>query len=160
MGYPIAGIKKRKQTAPAPCAVLLAGSFDMIEHSRRRFQLTMKNGEIVNGRVDENAIDLEQWRKFWGHQVTIKGILYFKASGQPRFLKAQIITARQAGDELFEALNASLPASQIVAQVKRELAGRNVSAEIWGKWPGEENIAQLLNALKASETGNAWRDSF
>jgi hypothetical protein len=155
MSYPISKIQKRKQAAPAFRAVLVSGFFDTIEHSRKCFQLTMKNGEIVRGQVDESAIELEQLRRFWGQQVTVKGILHFKTSGKPSFLEAQVITTRQDGDELFESINAPQSSSQILAQVKTKLAERNAGAEIWGKWPGEENIDQLLDALKASETGNA-----
>ncbi len=52
---------------------------------------------------------------------------------EPRFLEAQVITARQAGDELFESINIPQSAPQILAQVKAELSGRNVVAEIWGR---------------------------
>jgi len=158
--YKISKIQKRKPAVPEPRAVLLSGFFDTIEHSRKCFQLTMENGEIIKGRIDEGTIALEQLRKFWGQPVTIKGILHFKASGKPGFLEAQVINPRQAGDELFDAIRASQSAPQILAKIKAESSGRNAGAEIWDRWPGEESIDQLLDALKSSETANSWRDTF
>jgi hypothetical protein len=158
--YKISKVQKRKAAIPEPQAVLVSGFFDAIEHSGKRFQLTMKDGEMIKGRIDEGAIELEHLRKFWGQQVTIKGILHFKAAGKPRFLEAQAITARQPGDELLESISVPKSAPQILAQVKAEISGRNVGAEIWGRWPGEESIDQLLDALKASETANSWRGTF
>lgn len=158
--YKLSKIQKRKPAVPEPQAVLLAGFFDTIEHSRKCFQLTMENGEIIKGRIDEGTIALEQLRKFWGQPVTIKGILHFKASGKPGFLEAQVIDARQTGDELFGAIRVPQSSPQFLAQVKAESLGRNTAAEIWDRWPGEEGIDQLLDALKSSETANSWRDTF
>jgi hypothetical protein len=158
--YKISKIQTRKPAIPEPQTVLVSGFFDTIEHSRKCFQLTMKTGEIIKGRIDEGTIDMEQMRKFWGQPVTIKGVLHFKAAGKPRFLEAQAITAWQEGDELFNSISVPQSALQILAQVKTEISGRNVEAEIWGKWPGEESIEQLLETLKASETANSWRDTF
>jgi hypothetical protein len=155
VGYKISKSQKRRSTTPEPQAVLVSGFFDTIEHSRKCFQLTMKNGEIIKGRIDEGTIDMEQMRKFWGQPVTIKGVLHFKAAGKPRFLEAQAITAWQEGDEFFNSISVPQSALQILAQVKTEISGRNVEAEIWGKWPGEESIEQLLETLKASETANS-----
>jgi len=71
-------LQKIKQATPEPHAIWVSGFFDAIEHSRRRFQLAMKNGENVRGKIDENLVDVEQMRKLWGQRVTIKGTLYFK----------------------------------------------------------------------------------
>ncbi len=144
-------MQKIKQATPEPHAVLVSGFFDAIEHSRRLFQLAMKNGETIRGKIDESLVDLEHMRKLWGQQVTIKGILHYNASGRPRFLEAQAINASQAGDELFEAIDVSQSPSQIWRQAKAEMAGRDVVAEIWGKWPGDESIEELLDMLKSSE---------
>jgi type II secretory pathway component PulJ len=78
-------IQKLKQATPQPHAVLVSGLLDAIEHSKKRFQLTMKNGETVRGQIDEKAVSLEQMRKFWGQKVTIQGVLHCKASGKQDF---------------------------------------------------------------------------
>ncbi len=109
----------------------------------------MKNGETLQGKIDEEFISLEQMRKLWGRQVTIKGVLHYQASGKPSFLEAQLIQALQPGDEIFEKIDTPKSVAQILTEVESEMAGRDVVAEIWGKWPGDESIEEILDALKA-----------
>jgi type II secretory pathway component PulJ len=147
-------IQKLKQATPPSHAVLVSGLVDAIEHSKKRFQLTMKNGETVRGQIDERAVSLEQMRKFWGQKVTIQGVLHYKASGKPRFLEAQMIDAAQPGDGILEMIKAPQSPAQIWAQVKSEIAERNLVAEIAGKWPGDESIEEILDALKQNRATN------
>jgi hypothetical protein len=147
-------IQKVKQATPEPQAVLVSGVLDSIVHSKKRFQLTMKNRLSVQGKIDESAVPVERLRKLWGQQVTIKGIIHFKASGKPRFLEAQMIEASQAGDGIFETLKPSQTPAQIWANVKSEISERNVFAEIWGKWPGDESIEEILAALQQNRAAN------
>jgi hypothetical protein len=144
-------IQKIKQATPEPQTVLVSGLLNTIEHSRKRFQLAIKNEETLRGGIDETAISAEQMRKLWGQQVTIKGVLHYKASGKPRFLEAQLIQTAQTGDEIFEKMAVPKSAAQIWTEVKSEISERDVVAEIWGKWPGDESVEEVLNLLKSSE---------
>jgi hypothetical protein len=147
-------IQKIKQAIPEPQAVLVSGLLDTIEHSRKRFQLTMKNGETLRGNIDEAAISSEQMRRLWGQHATIKGVLHYKASGKPMFLEAQLIQASQSGDEVFEKIVTPKSAAQIWAEVKAETSGRDMLAEIWGKWPGDESVEEVLHLLRPSKGTN------
>ncbi|MBI3766526.1 MAG: hypothetical protein HY277_08520 [Ignavibacteriales bacterium] len=140
-------IENLKITTPEPQSVLVTGFFNMIEHSRRRFQLTLETGTTVQGKIDEGSIAVEQMRELWGKKVTIKGILYFAASKKPRFLEAQVINPRQRGDEVVSTINLPLQTTEVDSKIRR-VSDQSVVSEIWGKWPGEENIEDLLTALK------------
>lgn len=144
-------IQKIKQATPEPQTVLVSGLLNTIEHSRKRFQLAVKNEETLRGGIEETAISSEQMRKLWGQQVTVKGVLHYKASGKPRFLEAQLIQASQAGDEVFEKLAVPKSVTHIWAEIKSEVAGRDLVAEIWGKWPGDESVEEVLSLLKSSD---------
>lgn len=147
-------IQKVKQATPEPQAVLVSGSFDKIEHRKKRFQLTMKNQESVRGKIDENVMGVQHMRRLWGQQVTIKGVLHFKASGKPRFLEAQAIETSQPGDAIFETIKPPQSAAQIWANAKSEIGGRNLLSEIWGKWPGDESVEEILAALEQNRAPN------
>lgn len=147
--YKISKTRKKKPALPEPQAVLLSGFFDAGAHSAKRFRLTMEDGKILKGRIDESAITVEQLRDFDGRAVTIQGVLNFNSRRKPTLLEARMITLRQAGDEILGGIKTSLSIPQVWAQVKTELSGRNTAEEIWGKWPGDESIEQLLEALKA-----------
>jgi hypothetical protein len=114
----------------------------------------MKNGEIINVRTNESSVVIEQIREFREQHITIMGILHLTAVGKPNFLEAQTITAWQKGDEAFERLNVRPSTTQMVAQIQNALSGPNIAVEIWGKWPGEESIEQLLDMLKSSEVAS------
>jgi hypothetical protein len=144
-------IQRVKKATPEPQAILVSGVLDTIEHSKKRFQLTLKKGETVRGKIDEELIKAEQMRKHWGQSVTIKGVLHYKASGRPRFLEAQMIDVSQRGDEIFETIAAPKSVAQIWAEAKSKISGRDVVAEIWGKWPGDESTEQILDMLRSSK---------
>ena len=147
-------IQRVKQTTPESHTILVSGLLDTIEHSKKRFQLTLKNGETVRGKIDKETARVEQLRKHWGQPVTIKGVLHYKASGKPRFLEAQMIEEAQSGDGIFETITIPQSPAQIWTQVKSEIAGRDWGTEIWGKWPGEESIEEILDALKQNSATN------
>ncbi len=146
-------IERLKTVTPEPQAVLLTGFLDMIEHSQHRFEFTLENGQTVRGKIDESLIPLENMRHLWGKKVTIKGTLHFTASKKPRFLQAQVINPRASGDAVLTAITYPLPIKDVVARIQRESSQVDVS-EIWGKWPGDESIDELMKALKESRAEN------
>lgn len=154
--YKVASTKtrKRKKPRPIPYAVLVSGVLKPMTPGRKQFQLTMKNGEAINVRVNESPAAIARIRELKEQHITIMGILHLTALGKPNFLEAQTITAWQKGDEVFERLKVRPSTTQLVAQFQNALSGPNIAAEIWGKWPGEESIEQLLDMLKSSETAS------
>jgi len=140
-------IERLKTDTPGPQAVLLTGFLNLIEHSQRRFEFKLENGQTVRGKIDENSIPLDAMRTLWGKKVTIKGTLYFMASKKPRYLEAQVINPRSSGDQVLTSMTYPLPIKDIIATIHRESNEVNVS-EIWGKWPGDESIDELMKALK------------
>ena len=81
--------------------------------------------------------------------ATVQGIVHFKSSGRPRLIVAHRISARVAGDAVFE----SLPAAETIRQ-EDPSAKTSVKAirrvdpmALWGAWPGDEPIDELLAQL-------------
>jgi len=143
-------INNIKNETPEPQAVLLTGFLNMIQHSQRRFELTMENGQTVRGKMDETTINIEQMRSLWSKKVTVKGVLYYTPSKKPRFLEAEIITSKQTGDDIFNTIPIPFKAPDPLLQAQSRLVGtpEGIVSEIWGKWPGDESIEELLEELK------------
>lgn len=141
-------IEKIRQKTPGPQAVVLTGFFNAIEHSQRKFQLTLESGQTIRGRIKEGTASLEQMRTFWGKRVTIKGVLHFMPTEKPRFLEAETIQSRKAGDEAFTTLALPRSNQEIVSQVRIDRVRKGVVSDIWGKWPGQETTDEILEALK------------
>jgi hypothetical protein len=98
--------------------------------------------------MDPSYVDFEKMRELWGKRVTIKGKAYYKPSGKLRNIEAHLIRPSEDGDEILE----RIPQKQKNFKFFEDfLAERNVSKslkKIWGKWPGDESIDELLNALE------------
>lgn len=140
-------IRRLKTKTPEPRACVLSGQLDAIEHSRRRFHLVLGNGESVLGAIDTAYVGVEDLRQYWGQKATIKGIVHFRPSGRPRLIETQMIKTMAEGEEVFNAL----PQVQTEAIFLKELKDGDVKKgwlkDVWGKWPGEEPIEELLAAL-------------
>ena len=140
-------IQKLKARTPEPRAVMLSGQFDSIEHSKRRFHLILGNGESVLGAIDATYLSVEVMRQFWGKKATIKGIAHFRPSGRPRLIEAQIIKPMDAGDEIFSTVPQVQTEASFLKEIKDAEMKRGWLKDVWGKWPGDEPIEELLAAL-------------
>ena len=152
-------IEKRLHLIPPPRAVVVSGHLDEIGHGLRRFRLLMTRGSL-QGRMGSGNLDVEMLRPLWGKLATVQGIVHFKASGQPRFIEARRISARAEGDKIFETMPMAetgggqvadvLTESERPGSVSRDSAKaiRRVDPMVlWGAWPGDEPIEELLSAL-------------
>jgi hypothetical protein len=141
-------IERLKAKTPAPRAFVVSGLFDVIEHNKKRFHLVLSNGESLLGTIDTEHLDIERMRQYWGKKVTIKGTVHFRPSGKPRLIEAQVIKPREPGEEVFETLPQEPSQIEFVKLVRETAAAKNDwLKEVWGKWPGDEPIEDLLVAL-------------
>ncbi len=142
-------INRIRNETPEPQAVLLTGFLNMIQHSQRRFELTMENGQTVRGKMNENSINVEQMRNLWSKKVTVKGVLYYAPSKKPRFLEAEVITSKHTGDDIFSTMPIPFNVAEPFVLAQKSISAEGIVSEIWGKWPGDENIEELLEELSA-----------
>jgi hypothetical protein len=86
-------------------------------------------------------------REFWGKKVTIKGLVHFNPGRKVRLLEAQTIKPAEEGEEIFEKMPAP---PKLIALFETDLHKLSIGPaleEIWGKWPGDEPIDELLSSL-------------
>ena len=144
----LAKIQRLKAKTPEPRAVVISGQFDVIEHNKKRFHIVLSNGESLLGTIDSKHLGVEQMRQYWGKKVTIKGLVHFRPSRKPRLIENQVIKAMEQGEEVFETLPQEASQIEFVKLVKETaVAQKGWLKEVWGKWPGDEPIGDLLAAL-------------
>lgn len=144
-----ARIAERRTQQPEPRAFIVHGKLDEIRHSGGRFRLLMDNGVQLLGRLHADFLSGESLRPLWGHSATVEGMVHFKRNGQPRFIEARKISKPAAGDQIFS----SLP--MVAAPLRQEslfpeLATKSGDADpmaLWGAWPGEEPVEELMALL-------------
>lgn len=86
----------------------------------------------------------ENLRDLWGKAVTLKGRLFYSSTNKPKYVRASLIRQKAKGEQVF-----SIP--QLLPFEGVQLAppkGQSL-ASLWGQWPGDESIEDLLQALKS-----------
>ncbi len=142
-------VRRLKTDTPEPTAFVLSGQFDMIQHSSRRFHLMLGNGHVIPGTIDRDILNVENMREFWGKKVTIKGMVHFNPGRKVRLLEAQTMKAAEEGEEIFEKMPAPPKRIALFETDLHKLSVGPALEEIWGKWPGDEPIEELLGSLTA-----------
>lgn len=140
-------VRELKAEIPEPIAVVISGKFDVIQYSRSKFHLVLNNDQVILGTIDREIISVEDMRNFWGKKVTIKGILHFNPGRKVRLLEAQSIKLAEEGEEVFERLSLQGKPLTLFDMDVQKLNANPALKEIWGKWPGDEPIEELLSAL-------------
>lgn len=141
-------INKIEAETPEPKAIIVAGTFNSIKHTPRRFELVLQNGHKVRGLAEPGHISTEQMRTLWGKKVTVKGIGHFKPTGIVRYIEAQTMKPFDKGEELFETLFKNRLPANLIQDISKKQRIKSPLKEVWGKWPGDEPIEEILDTLK------------
>lgn len=147
-------INKRKSEIPEPKAVIISGIFNLIEHAQRRFQLSLKDDTKIPGKADSSLVSAENMRALWGKEVTIKGNAHFKPSGKMRFIEAQIVKPFQEGEQIFQIEPELITPRYVLEELSTTRRAKSPLKEVWGQWPGEESIEEILDTLREISTEN------
>ena len=141
-------IRRLKSCTPEPRALVIAGQFDRIEYARRRFHLVLRNGQSIPGIIDPEFLSVETMRQWWGKKVTVKGMVHFRPSRTVRLLEAQVIKPMAEGDEIFEQVPEPGTTLKLFDALRGQPPQTSALMEVWGKWPGDESIEEILALLK------------
>jgi hypothetical protein len=129
---------------PVSQAFIVSGVLNAIEHSRRKFQLVVDQGQIIPGRVNEEFMSAEDMRHLWGRKVSVKGVVHFKPSGHVRLLDAHLLKPMESGEEIFGALPQAQTEAAFVRDVASPQSQKDWLKDVWGQWPGDESMEELL----------------
>ena len=103
---------------------------------------------------------MELLRPLWGKLATVQGIVHFKSNGQARLIVARRISAHARGDAIFGTMREADTGIGTLGEevMEPERFGPVASAPgkamrrvdpmiLWGAWPGDEPIEELLAQL-------------
>ena len=142
-------IAERKKELPEPRAFVVTGNLDEIKHSAGRFCLNLPMGQRLWGKIHHEFLSEESLRPLWGTNVTVEGLVHFKANGQARLIVARKLSPQTEGDEIF----AELPSVERIynqSEMFNDLGSHKDKIDpmaLWGTWPGNEPIEELLAEL-------------
>lgn len=141
-------IRRLKTYTPEPMTFVVSGELDMIQHSSKRFHLLVSDRQSIPGTVDPEFLSAEDLRQWWGKKVTIKGLVHFRPSRKVRLIEAQVIKAKEEGEEVFERVPVPTTTMELFDSPRRTITATGPLIEVWNKWPGNESIEEILAALK------------
>lgn len=142
-------MKGKKAALPEPCAFVVSGKLDVIQHTKGQFKLALSNGETLLGRIHPEFLEQAALQNLWGQKVTIEGMVSFRANGSARLIVARKLLPETEGDAVF----ASLPHAKTSLQQSvffSEDAPVSEKADpmsLWGLWEGDESVDELLAQL-------------
>jgi hypothetical protein len=140
-------VRELKSDTPEPIVLVISGHFDVIQHSKRSFHLRLSNNNVILGTIDPSILNVENMREFWGKKVTIKGIVHFNPGRKVRLLEAQTIKLAEEGEEIFEKIPEPPKSVTLFELDPQKLNAGPGLEEMWGQWPGDESVDELLSAL-------------
>jgi hypothetical protein len=80
-------VRTLKQDTLEPSTFVIVGNFDLIQHSRRKFDMVLSNGQVIPGVINPEILNVENMREFWGKRVTIKGLVHFNPGRKVRLFE-------------------------------------------------------------------------
>jgi hypothetical protein len=129
---------------PKPQRVNVAGKLDTIRHSDRTFVLALSADHRIRG-IAEQSEDLQQ---LWGKSVFATGTAHFTVDGSVQRVEVDLLRlATERELSLFS--EAPLPITRTIQpqDLKRPQGRRSGLNAIFGKWPGDEDDAEIAEAL-------------
>jgi len=141
-------ISEKQQNIPNPHTTIISGTLDEIKYGNGYFCLLMDEKTLINGRLNLDLEGVETLRHLWGKPATARGKIFFKASGQARFIEAEKIWAKEKGDDIFKKMpSAPKTISETLFELERSQDKAFDIQKLVGTWPGDESIEELLAEL-------------
>jgi hypothetical protein len=145
----IENVEKLRMRIPEPRAFMLAGYLEQVAYSRKRFQMHLPDGQVIQGCINDEFMSIEDLRQLWGKKVSAKGIVNFRPSGKIRLLEAQMLKPMEEGEEIFETAPVVQTQFEFAKQLQAEASRRGWLKDIWGKWPGDESIEDIMKEIES-----------
>lgn len=142
-------ISKRISDTPPPQSYIVSGVLNQIKHADGGFCLSIGNKRLL-GKLDRQALDIEELRHLWGKRTTVAGLIHYKINGQARLIEAQRIGAQLEGDQVFKKTPSQGSRNSldflVASGIKHSIPPADPMA-LWGAWPGDESIEEILSQL-------------
>ena len=142
-------VEKLRIRIPEPRAFMLAGYLEQVAYSRKRFQIHLPDGQIIQGRINDEFMGIEELRDLWGKKVSAKGMVSFRPSGKIRLLEAQMLKPMEEGEEIFETAPIVQTQFEFAKQLQTTATRRDWLKDVWGKWPGDESIEDIMKEIES-----------
>lgn len=138
------------ESAPPPERVIVTGWLDSITASKRSFQLKLSSGRTLRGILPPR--EPSEYAPLFAKRVVVDGVAHFRPSGAVATIVAGHIQLATPKDDVWDQMPRPQPRSLDEVLAPEEVSPyRNPVDAVWGKWPGDETIEELMEALEKVE---------
>jgi len=138
-------IEHLEDSIPEPNKVIINGKLDEMKYSKSKLVLVTNEGPVNAFANDYTVID--GIVHFMGKELTITGMAHYKPGGQVSYIEIQDFFEPGEKDSFFSRKPLAMNMQQQIAFQLKSGKSKNPLAAITGKWPGDENLDDLLNML-------------
>ena len=133
---------------PPPESCIVSGRLVEIDYKNGRFRLLVNQGSYLSGRICAESLKVKALRPLLGKQITVEGMVHFKANGQAILIEVRRISRRLEKDGVFEEIpSAKTQQPDDPLSDRAEHASNFDPIELAGAWPGNEPVEELLDQL-------------
>lgn len=138
------------ESVPPPERVIVTGWLDSLTASKRAFQLKLSSGRTLRGILPPR--EPYAFALLFTKRVVVHGIAHFRPSGAVATIVAGHIHLATPKDDIWDQIPRPRPGRVHGGQPAEDLPPyTNPFEQIWGKWPGDETIEELMEALEKVE---------
>ena len=138
-------IEHLEDSIPDPTKVIINGRLDEMKYSKSKLVLITNEGPINAFANDYNVVD--GIVQYMGKELTITGMAHYKPGGQVSYIEIQEYYEAGLKDHFFSRKPSAMNMQQQIAFQLKSGKSKNPLAAITGKWPGDENLDDLLKML-------------
>lgn len=139
-------IKKLETKTSPSIKSRITGKFDLMKHSNSLIEIITQNKKIRA--FLSSSIDLHSIKNFFGEEVTLDDVAHFNPRGQISSFEVSKIRIANASDEYFKRIpNPIAEQFQLMDVAQSQLYKGTKLEKVVGKWPGNEDVEDLLQQL-------------
>lgn len=138
-------IKELEESIPESQEIIINGIIDELKYSKSRITIDTEDGAVTG--ILSDTIDPDEISRFWGKRLTISGRSHFQPNGKMSFIYIDKFFEPSESDRYFSKISKKETVEQQIQRQQKQLKYNNNLNEIVGKWPGDENIDEILNEL-------------
>jgi hypothetical protein len=134
------------KTIPQPEKTVVAGMIDEMKFSKEQVILTTSDNKKIIVIVSKEHFN--ELKDFFGKEIAISGMAYFKPGGQLSFVKMESFGEPGKAAKILSRKPEKMTMQQQIALQLREGKKRNPIDEIFGTWPSDETDEEFEKMLK------------
>ena len=130
---------------PAPRRVIIVGKMQVEDLPSNQIRIWLEDRSVIGFFSEKPTSELIS--AYQDQEVRVSGMAHFQPNGRIAYIFIDRIAKPSVEDDFFRKIPASVSVDQQIAKHRAEGKLANPLAALKGKWPGDEELEELLSML-------------